>query len=123
MLAEWIQKGHAPQDLWDVDIRRNMPFQSTQRYLEERTTESLGLLYETHYPFKQFKTARGVRRSILHDKLASMGAVFGVENGWERANWFANPGQEPKYELSFGRQNWFENNRAEHEAVRNALSV
>ncbi|WP_315980359.1 hypothetical protein [Aliamphritea spongicola] len=26
MLAEWIDKGHAPRDLWDVDIRRNMPF-------------------------------------------------------------------------------------------------
>jgi glycine cleavage system aminomethyltransferase T/glycine/D-amino acid oxidase-like deaminating enzyme len=123
MLAQWIHKGHAPQDLWDVDIQRNMPFQSTQRYLQERTTESLGLLYETHYPFKQVKTARGVRRSVLHDKLAEMGAVFGVENGWERANWFANEGQQREYQLSFGRQNWFDNNRAEHEAVRNAVGV
>lgn len=123
MLAEWIRKGHAPQDLWDVDIRRNMPFQSTQQYLQERTTESLGLLYETHYPFKQFNTARGVRRSVLHDKLKSMGAVFGVENGWERANWFANEGQVADYELSFGRQNWFENNKAEHQAVRNSVGV
>lgn len=123
MLAQWIQKGHAPRDLWDVDIRRNMPFQGNERYLYDRTTESLGLLYETHYPFKQFKTARGVRRSVLHDKLASIGAVFGVDNGWERANWFANAGQEPEYEYSFGRQNWFENNKAEHEAVRNAVGV
>lgn len=123
MLAEWIHKGHAPQDLWDVDIRRNMPFQGTQRYLYDRTTESLGLLYETHYPFKQYKTARGVRQSVLHEKLKAQGAVFGVENGWERANWFANPGQEPEYEYSFGRQNWFENNKQEHEAVRNAVGV
>ncbi len=123
MLAEWIKLGHAPRDLWDVDIRRNMPFQGNERYLYDRTTESLGLLYETHYPFKQFKTARGVRRSVLHDKLASLGAVFGVDNGWERANWFANEGQAPEYEYSFGRQNWFENNKAEHEAVRNAVGV
>ena len=52
MLAEWIHKGHPPQDLWDVDIRRNMPFQNTRHYLFDRTTESLGLLYETHFPFK-----------------------------------------------------------------------
>lgn len=123
MLAEWIQKGHAPQDLWDVDIRRNLPFQSTQRFLEERTTESLGLLYETHFPFKQFKTARGVRRSVLHDQLAALGAVFGTENGWERANWFANQGQQAQYQLSFGRQNWFDNNRVEHQAVRNSVGI
>ena len=123
MLAQWIHRGHPPQDLWDVDIRRNMPFQSNQRYLQERTTESLGLLYETHYPFKQFKTARGVRRSVLHDKLASLGAVFGSDNGWERANWFANEGQERDYEYSFYRQNWFGNNQAEHTAVRNGVGV
>ncbi|WP_432470343.1 GcvT family protein [Amphritea sp. HPY] len=123
MLAEWIKKGHAPQDLWDVDIRRNMPFQGTQRYLEERTTESLGLLYETHYPFKQFRTARGVRRSVLHEQLKAQGAVFGVESGWERANWFAEAGQHAEYEYSYGRQNWFDNNKAEHEAVRNAVGV
>lgn len=123
MLAEWIQKGYAPRDLWDVDIRRNMPFQGNERYLYDRTTESLGLLYETHYPFKQFKTARGVRRSVLHDKLASLGAVFGVDNGWERANWFANEGQEPEYKYSFGRQNWFDNNKTEHEAVRNNVGI
>lgn len=123
MLAQWIQKGHAPRDLWDVDIRRNMPFQGTQKYLEERTTETLGLLYETHFPFKQFKTSRGVRRSVLHNQLAAQGAVFGSENGWERANWFANDDQPAQYEYSFGKQNWFENNKAEHHAVRNAVGV
>ncbi|WP_417436792.1 GcvT family protein, partial [Idiomarina abyssalis] len=123
MLAEWIHKGHAPQDLWDVDIRRNMPFQGTQKYLQERTTESLGLLYETHYPFKQFKTARGVRRSVLHEQLKAQGAVFGSENGWERANWFAKEGQKAEYEYSFGRQNWFGNNKEEHHAVRTSVGV
>jgi len=123
MLAKWIKKGHAPQDLWDVDIRRNRPFQGTQKYLQERTTETLGLLYETHFPFKQFKTARGVRRSVLHDQLKAQGAVFGSESGWERANWFANEGQSAEYDYSFYRQNWFENNKVEHEAVRNSVGV
>lgn len=123
MLAEWISKGHAPRDLWDVDIRRNMPFQGTSNYLFDRTKETLGLLYETHYPFKQYKTARGVRRSVLHDQLKAQGAVFGVENGWERANWFAKEGQKAEYLYSFGRQNWFDNNKAEHEAVRNRVGV
>ncbi len=123
MLAEWIHKGHAPRDLWDVDIRRNMPFQGTQNYLYERTTESLGLLYETHYPFKQFKTARGVRRSVLHEQLKAQGACFGSESGWERANWFAIDGMKPEYEYSFGRQNWFECNAQEHAAVRSGVGV
>ena len=27
VLADWIVDGHPPMDLWDVDIRRCMPFQ------------------------------------------------------------------------------------------------
>ena len=123
VLADWIKDGFPPQDLWGVDIRRNMPFQGTQDYLQERTTESLGLLYETHYPFKQYKTSRGVRKSTLYHQLEQQGAVFGSENGWERANWFANDGQEREYEYSYYRQNWFNNNAAEHRAVRESVGV
>jgi 4-methylaminobutanoate oxidase (formaldehyde-forming) len=49
--------------------------------------------------------------------------VFGVENGWERVNWFADEGQTPEYEYSFGRQNWFDNNAREHHSVRNDVGV
>ncbi len=60
-----------------------------------------------HWPFRQPETARGVRRSVLHDRLAARGAGFGVVAGWERANWFATAGIEPRYVYTYGRQNWF----------------
>ncbi len=118
-LAHWITEGEAPFDLWEVDIRRVQPFQRNRRYLKERVTETLGLLYADHFPYRQMATARGVRRSPLHDHLKARGAVFGeAAGGWERANWFARPGQEPAYQYSWKRQNWFDNQRAEHMAVR-----
>jgi glycine cleavage system aminomethyltransferase T/glycine/D-amino acid oxidase-like deaminating enzyme len=117
-LAEWMDLGHAPMDLWGNDIRRMFPFQSTQHYIEDRVSETLGLLYDNHYPFRQMTTARDVRHSPLHDKLAAHNACFGEAAGWERPNWFAPEGVEPKYEYSFGKQNWFEYNAAEHKAAR-----
>ena len=57
-------------DLWDVDVRRVGAFQANPRYLRERTVEMVGLLYAMHWPFRQPATARGVRRSALHDRLA-----------------------------------------------------
>ncbi len=117
-LAEWMELGHAPMDLWGNDIRRMFPFQSTQRYIENRVTETLGLLYEHHYPFRQMTTSRDIRHSPLHEKLAAHNACFGEAAGWERPNWFAPKGVEPKYEYSFGKQNWFEYNAAEHKAAR-----
>jgi heterotetrameric sarcosine oxidase gamma subunit len=123
VMADWIRDGIPPADLWTVDIRRNMPFQINRKYLRERVTESLGLLYATHYPFKQYETARGVRKSALHDRLAAAGACFGEAFGWERANWYGEPGSTPQYEYSYGRQNWFDANAAECKAVREAVGL
>ena len=122
-LAEWIVGGEPSIDLWDVDIRRFMPFQGNARYLRERTREVVGLLYAMHWPFRQPETARNMRCSVLHDRLAARGAVFGVAAGWERANWFATGGVEPRYVYTYGRQNWFPCAAAEHRAVREAVGL
>lgn len=118
VLADWIIDGHPPMDLWDVDVRRMMPFQNTSDYLRDRTEESLGLLYAMHWPSRQFESARGARRTPFHAQLAAEGACFGEVAGWERANWYSEPGGSPRYEYSYGRENWFPNARAEHTAVR-----
>jgi glycine cleavage system aminomethyltransferase T/glycine/D-amino acid oxidase-like deaminating enzyme len=123
VLADWIVDGHPPFDLWDVDIRRCVPFQRNKRYLRDRTVETLGLLYAMHWPFRQPETARGVRKSALHDRLAAAGACFGEVAGFERANWFAAAGTEPRYEYRYGRQNWFEHSAAEHRAVREDVAL
>jgi len=122
-LAEWIVGGEPSMDLWDVDIRRFMPFQGNAHYLYQRTTEVVGLLYAMHWPFRQPASARGVRRSVLHDRLAARGAVFGVVAGWERANWFATAGVEPRYVYTYGRQNWFPCAAGEHRAVRESVGL
>ena len=122
-VAEWVVGGEPPMDLWDVDVRRVAPFQVNPRYLRERTVEMVGALYAMHWPYLQPATARGVRRSVLHDRLAAHGACFGVVMGWERANWYATGGMEAAYRYSYGRQNWFDCAAAEHRAVREAVGV
>jgi glycine/D-amino acid oxidase-like deaminating enzyme/sarcosine oxidase gamma subunit len=123
VLADWIVDGHAPFDLWDVDLRRCVPFQRNRRYLRDRTVETLGLLYAMHWPFRQAETARGIRKSACYDRLQHAGACFGEVAGFERANWFAPAGVEPRYEYSYGRQNWFEHSAAEHRAVRERVGL
>ncbi len=122
-LAEWIVADGPTMDLWDVDIRRFHPAQASPRYLAARTVEVLGLLYDMHWPFRQPETARGLRRSPLHDRLEAAGACFGELAGWERPNWFAPEGVAPRYEYAYGRQNWFPYSAAEHRAVREAAGL
>ena len=122
-LSEWMHHGHAPLDLWSVDIRRMYSFQGTQKYIENRVSETLGLLYDNHWPYKQMETSRDVRHSPLHEKLVQQNACFGEVAGWERPNWFAPEGVEPKYEYSFGKQNWFEYSAKEHKAFRENVAL
>ncbi len=107
VLSKWIKNGHPPMDVSGMDIRRIHPFQSVRNYVRERVSESLGLLYAMHWPYRQAETSRGVRRSPLYAYAKELGAVFGEVNGWERPNWYARDGVKREYEYSYGRQNWW----------------
>ena len=122
-LAQWMDAGAKPFDLGDVDISRMQPFQGNKSYLMDRASETLGLLYADHFPYRQKATARGVRRTPFHHQLKERGAVFGELAGWERANWFARDGQDAEYHYSWSRQNFFDNVRDEHMAVRESVGV
>lgn len=123
VLAEWIRDRRPPMDLVDIDVRRMNPFQGTKQYLHDRTVETLGLLYKTHWPFYQYTTARGARRTHFHERLQAEGAVYGELAGWERPNWFAPPGTPRAYAYSYGKQNWFEHTAAECRATRDAVAL
>jgi 4-methylaminobutanoate oxidase (formaldehyde-forming) len=122
-LAQWMEDGEKPFDLGDVDIARAQPFQGNVHFLKERVTETLGLLYADHYPYRQKATARGIRRSPFHQHLLQHGAVMGEISGWERANWFARNGQTPEYDYSWKRQNFFGNVAEEHKAIRENVGM
>ena len=122
-VAEWMIEGSPTMDLTEVDIRRFSPFQNGASYLYDRTVETVGTIYGMHWPQKEFETARPARRSALHDRLAALRACFGVAAGWERPNWYAPEGVEPRDVYSFGRQNWFPYTAEEHRAVRDTVGL
>lgn len=120
-LATWITTGSPGFDSSAVDVQRFSPHQSNRRYLHARTTESLGRLYAMHWPGYQSETARGIRRTPLHDRLAALGARFGELNGSERANWYGGPTAAEGY--SYGRPGWFAQVEAEHRATRTGVAL
>jgi 4-methylaminobutanoate oxidase (formaldehyde-forming) len=127
-LAEWMEHGGPTMDLMGVDIRRMFPFQGNKTYLVNRVTETLGLLYADHFPYRHYASARGVRHSPLHERLEARGACFGEAAGWERPFWFLSAeararGEKPEYRYSWRRQNWFEHAAAEHRAVRTGVAL
>lgn len=124
VLAHWIVNGHPDVDITGFDIARLHPYQTNPEYRATRTVESLGMVYQCHYPGRSMQTARGAGRSPVHHRLAAAGAHFKDVSGWEGADWYGEPGTTPDPgPLTWGRPAFWERWRAEHHAAREGVIV
>ena len=122
-LAEWIIGGEPSVDLWPVDIRRFANCHRDETWVRQRTLEAYSKHYTMAWPHEEHQSGRPLRVSPLYQRLKEGGACFGSKLGWERPNWFAPLGTEPKDEYSYARQNWFEAVGAEHRACRERVAL
>jgi glycine cleavage system aminomethyltransferase T/glycine/D-amino acid oxidase-like deaminating enzyme len=122
-LAQWIIDGEPDADLTQVDIRRFARFNGNTGWLRDRVAEVLGLHYAIAWPNRELETARPFRRSPVYGLLADAGACFGSKMGWERANFFALPGQAPVIEYTWDKPNWQPWSCAEQRAARQQVAV
>ena len=120
VLAHWIMTGKPDVDVTGMNIDRLQPYQTTARYRAERTVESLGMVYKTHYPTHAMETARGAKLSPFYDRLAARGAYFRDVSGWEGADWYL-PGRNTVEQHTFGRPHWWDQWAAEHRAAREGV--
>jgi sarcosine dehydrogenase len=123
VLADWVMKGEAPLDLWVVDIRRFSSLHHDRKWVADRTLEAYGKHYTVAFPHEEYESGRPRLKSPLYDILERQNAVFGSKLGWERPNWFARSGDEPRDIYSMGRQNWFRTVGAEHKHVREHAGI
>ena len=93
VLAEWITEGQTEWDMWAVDPRRYTDY-TDQQYCHDKAVETYGNEYSMHFPHHEWPAGRNRKHSSIHDKIVAQGGVMGTYNGWERANWFAKPGDD-----------------------------
>ncbi len=125
VLAEWIVDGHTEWDMWAVDPRRYTDY-TDQDYCNQKGMEVYGNEYAMHFPHHEWPAARDKKVSPVHAKVKELGGVMGAYNGWERANWFAQPGDDTSLEAThtWGRSGpWEQRVKEECEAVRDHCGV
>ncbi len=122
VMAQWIMTGKPDVDVTAMNIDRLHPYQANPEYRKTRTVESLGMVYQCHYPNRSMQTARGAKRSPFHDRLAARGAFFKDVSGWEGADWYL-PGRNVIEKHSWKRQHWWPQWQAEHRAAREGAIV
>ncbi len=125
VLAEWVTEGATEWDMWSCDPRRFGKW-ADHDYCVAKAKEIYGHEYAMHFPRHAWPAGRGKRLSPLHGRLEAMGAQFGAYGGWERANWFAGPGDDTSEEATqtWDRAGpWEPRIRDECEAVRDAAGI
>lgn len=123
VMAEWMIDGTPPMDLTDVEFARLDPCAGNATFLGERVQEAVGDQFAMHWPFKQPRTGREVKRTPLHRELKAAGGVFGAPAGWERPLWFARTSEESKLRYSYGEQIWWSAAAREAEAARDRVAL
>jgi 4-methylaminobutanoate oxidase (formaldehyde-forming) len=124
LVAHWIATGKPDVDVTGMNVDRVHKYQSNPKYRADRVTESLGRVYKTHYPTFTPQTARGAKRSPIHDRLEGQRACFKEVSGWESPDWFAPEGESPEVgDLSWNRHAWFPYWESEHNACRNNVAL
>lgn len=125
VLAEWVTEGRTEWDMWACDPRRYTDY-TDQDYCNQKAIEVYGHEYAMHFPHHAWPAARDKKLSPVHDRVVAQGGVMGAYNGWERANWFAKPGDDTSEEAT---QTWDRNGpwaprvKEECEAVRDGVGV
>jgi glycine cleavage system aminomethyltransferase T/glycine/D-amino acid oxidase-like deaminating enzyme len=122
-LAEWVVEGEPTSDLVSVDLRRFGAYAANSGWLRDRVVEILGLHYAVPWPNRELESARPLRCSPLHDRLAARNAAFGSRAGWERANVFAPAGTSPRTPYTWGKPGWLPWSAAEQRATRTGVAV
>ena len=125
VLAEWVTEGGTEWDMWACDPRRFTGFVD-DAYAAEKAAETYGHEYAMHFPMARWPAAPDRRLSPLHGRLKAAGAVMAPYNGWERAEWFAGPGDDTSWQATqtWDRAGpWEARIKAECEAVRDHCGV
>lgn len=122
MSAQWIINGEPDYDMFAWDLARYGHW-ANKAFTKARVRDQYANRFKIHFPYEEREAGRPMRQRPAYDRQKELGAVFGLNYGWEHPLWFAPKGMEAVETYGFTRQNWFEPVRAECTALRSGVGV
>jgi len=106
MAAQWMIEGETQYDMFPWDMARFGSW-AGKAFTKARVGDQYAHRFSIHFPNEERAAGRPVRTRPVYERQRAMGAVFGLNYGWEHPQWFADaPGATDT--SGFTRQNWFE---------------
>lgn len=106
LAAEWMVEGETKLDMFAWDLARYGSW-AGKTFTRERVADQYQNRFKIHFPNEERSAGRPARVRPIYETQQQMGAVFGLNCGWEHPLWYADQaGAEETH--GFDRQNWFE---------------
>jgi dimethylglycine dehydrogenase len=121
LAAEWIIEGEPKLDIFAWDLARFGDW-ADKKFTKARVEDQYTHRFKIHFPNEERSAGRPARLRPAYEMQKEMGAVFGLNCGWEHPLWFADK-PDTEETNGFTRQNWFEPVGKEVNMLRNAVGV
>ena len=121
MAAQWIVEGESQYDMFAWDVARFGKW-ADEAFTKARVGDQYANRFSIHFPNEERSAGRPVRVRPAYELQKSMGAVMGLNYGWEHPLWFADQAGT-KDTNGFTRQNWFEPVGVEARMLRDTAGI
>ena len=122
MVAQWITTGEMQYDMFAWDMARFGEWANDRDFVKAKVEDVYAHRFAIHYPNEERAAGRPLRTRPVYEMQKQMGAVFGLNYGWEHPQWFADtPGTQDTN--GFTRQNWWGPVGAECRMLRERAGV
>ncbi|MCU9849390.1 FAD-dependent oxidoreductase [Defluviimonas sp. WL0024] len=106
LAAEWIVEGEPTLDMFGWDLAR-FGHWADRAFTRARVEDQYANRFKIHFPNEERAAGRPVRTRPAYGMQKEMGAIFGLNFGWEHPLWFAAQGEPDHETYGFTRQNWW----------------
>lgn len=122
LAAEWMVEGEPTLDMFGWDLARYGSW-AGKAFTKARVQDQYSHRFKIHFPTEERAAGRPVRIRPAYDMQKKIGAIFGLNFGWEHPLWFAAEGEPDHETYGFTRQNWWAPVGREVRMLRNAAGV
>lgn len=122
LAADWITSGEPRYDMFVWDVARFGDW-ADAAFTKARVGDQYAHRFKIHFPNEERAAGRPARKRPACDLQRGLGAVFGLNAGWEHPLYYgAEPGAVDRTE-GFIRQDWWQNVGAECRMLRDRAGI
>ena len=119
MVAQWIVEGEMKYDMFAWDMARFGDW-ADKAFTKARVQDAYAHRFKIHFPGEERDAGRPVRVRPAYEMQKEMGAVFGLNYGWEHPAFFD---AETPDSAGFTRQPWWESVGREARMLREKAGI